>query len=68
MYRPRASLGPEELLGGLYYYWSGAVRADFVIANFGEYPFLGTPVNRDRFDGGFPLRIPSHMLGFGGVS
>ena len=39
MYRPRASLGPEELLGGFYYYWSGAVRADFVTANFGEFTF-----------------------------
>jgi hypothetical protein len=36
MYRPRASLGPEELLGGFYYHWSGAVRADFVTANFAE--------------------------------
>jgi hypothetical protein len=39
MYRPRASFGPDELLGGLYYYWSGAVRADFVTANFGEFYF-----------------------------
>jgi hypothetical protein len=39
MYRPRTSLGPEELLGGFYYYWSGAVRADFVTANFAEFYF-----------------------------
>ena len=32
-------MGPEELLGGFYYYWSGAVRADFVTANFAEHPF-----------------------------
>jgi hypothetical protein len=32
-------LGPEELLGGFYSDWSGAVRVDFVTANFGEYPF-----------------------------
>jgi hypothetical protein len=37
MYRPRASLGPEELLGGLYYYWSGAMQADFATAKFAEF-------------------------------
>jgi hypothetical protein len=39
MCRTRASFGPDELLGGLNYYWSGAVRADFVTANFGEFYF-----------------------------
>ena len=39
MYRPRASFLPEELLGGFYSDRSGAVRADFVTANFGESSF-----------------------------
>jgi hypothetical protein len=43
-------------VGGFYYYWSGAVRADFVTANFGEFTFrncLKTPVSsKTRVPGG----------------
>jgi hypothetical protein len=36
---PAGQFLPEELLGGFYSDWSGAVRADFVTAKFAERPF-----------------------------
>ena len=47
--------GPEGLLGGFYSYWSGAVRADFVTANFAEYSFHVSQPNRGNREAG-PLQ------------